>query len=66
MSQNELILAHLQAVNTLTHAEAMRKFGIGRLAARVEELRRRGHAISTEMAHEGSKQWAVYRMERAR
>lgn len=66
MSQNEQILAHLQAGHTLTHAEAMRRYGIGRLAARVEELRRRGHAIATEMAHEGSKQWAVYRMEGAR
>ena len=39
MSQKDLILAHLRAGRVLNPLEALQKFGVFRLAARVFELR---------------------------
>jgi hypothetical protein len=35
-------------VGALTQLEALRKYGVGRLAARILNLRQDGHAIETE------------------
>ncbi|NLL36543.1 MAG: hypothetical protein GX256_03350 [Fretibacterium sp.] len=43
------VLRHLQAGHTLTQDEARALFGIMRLASRIEELRREGWNIVTEM-----------------
>lgn len=48
MTQCELILAHLQTHGELTSLEAMERYGICRLAARVSDLRARGHDVKTE------------------
>jgi hypothetical protein len=48
-TQRQSILAHLEAGHTLTAVEALERFGCFRLAARVEELRRAGHEIVSEM-----------------
>lgn len=47
MSQNELILARLRD-GPLTAIEALQGIGCLRLAARIDELRRQGHAIVAE------------------
>lgn len=60
LTQNQIILRHLKSGRTLTHLEAMLNYGVGRLAARVNELRSQGVSISTEKP-KGS-QYAVYRM----
>ena len=47
MSQCERVLSRLR-IAPLTAAEAMQELSVGRLAARVEELRHQGHDIHTE------------------
>lgn len=48
MSQCARILSRLR-VAPLTAAEALSELSVGRLAARVDELRQHGHDIRTEM-----------------
>lgn len=48
-SQNAQIAAHLGMGRTLTALDALRLFGCSRAAARVEELRRAGMSIETNM-----------------
>lgn len=48
-SQCQSLLSHLKAGKTITQIEALDLYGILRLASRVNDLRKRGHAISTEM-----------------
>lgn len=49
MSQCDAILAHLQAGNSLTPAEAYERFSTLALHSRIAELRQRGHAIDCEI-----------------
>jgi hypothetical protein len=65
MTQNSQILTHLKAGHTLTALVAVQHFRCLRLAARVRELRERGHRITTEMVWVGSrKRIARYRLAR--
>ena len=48
-TQNQVVMAHLRTRGKLTPVQAMTNYGIMRLAARVEELRRLGWDIETEM-----------------
>ena len=41
-----MVLKYLQDVGTITPLDALREFGIMRLAARIWELRKLGHNIS--------------------
>ena len=47
-TQRETVLRHLQSGATLTQVEAGRRYEIGRLAARIGELRERGHEITDD------------------
>ena len=47
MSQREMILAHLQMHGGISAAEAMNRYGIGRLAARVADLRKAGYPVAS-------------------
>jgi len=47
-SQGEEILGYLQRGNTLTALEALSLFGCNRLAARINELKNKGHDIGKE------------------
>lgn len=47
MTQNERVLWYLQTVGSLTSREASENLGVDRLAARIEELRRKGNRIET-------------------
>ena len=49
-SQRRAILAHLQEGKSITQIEALVKFNSFRLGARIFELRKAGHPITTEMA----------------
>ena len=49
MTQNEMILDHLKQKKTLTARQADRLFGCMRLPARIDELRKDGNNIVTEM-----------------
>lgn len=59
-SQNEAILAALKKGKRLTPLDAMCEFGCNRLAARVLELRQRGHDIRVQMVTRGIKRVASY------
>ena len=62
MSQNDNILSYLEQGNTLTPLEALQMFGCFRLAARVWELRCKGHNIESETIEVGGKSVAQYRV----
>ena len=49
MSQREMILNHLIHRDSITQREASVRYGVGRLAARIEEIRQRGADIATKM-----------------
>jgi hypothetical protein len=61
MSQNDQILEALRR-GPLTPFEALSAYGVMRLAARVDELRRRGYPIVTEQMKAGNKKYARYRL----
>jgi hypothetical protein len=48
MTQTERVLRHLQDYGSITQWEAIRDYGIMRLGARIWDLKRQGHVISTE------------------
>ena len=48
MTQCERIIRHLNDYGSITSIEAMREYGIMRLASRISDLRRRGYAIKVE------------------
>ena len=48
MTQKEKVLYHLERRGSLTPREAMDRYEIMRLAARIGELRRDGHDIASE------------------
>ena len=60
MSQSIEILGHLKAGNRLTSLEAVRKFGTLRLAARIFDLRGKGHCIESMMVDRKGKIVAEY------
>lgn len=45
LTQREIILMHLEQRGPLSARQAMHDYGVMRLAARIEELRRAGHPI---------------------
>jgi multidrug resistance efflux pump len=49
MTHKEKILKHLRSGQPLTRREALLQHNVGRLAARVHELRQAGHPIESRM-----------------
>jgi hypothetical protein len=47
-SQVEIIIEHMKTKGAITALEAMRRYGIGRLAARIADIKKRGYAVRTE------------------
>jgi len=64
MTQCEQILRHLRQEGSITQREAVQKYDIYRLAARIYDLRREGHQIEKEMeTSDEGKQYARYRLK---
>jgi hypothetical protein len=63
MSQERDILDHLHTHGSITPLVALEEFGCMRLAARVNDLRRGGWAISTDLVKRNGKVWARYSLE---
>lgn len=68
MTQNEQILLHLKENETITALDAL-DYGILRLAARIADLRRQGHKITSTLMKGKRKngdtvQYSVYRLEK--
>ena len=67
MTQTQRILRHLEDYGSITQMDAIRDYGIMRLASRVNDLRREGHPIITEVVTGENRygeptRWARYRM----
>jgi hypothetical protein len=65
-----MILEYMKEYGSITPMEALdgeihlRKINCFRLAARIDELRRDGHPIRTEMVEgRDGKRWAMYQLE---
>jgi hypothetical protein len=63
MTQEQWILDRLK-IGPLTPIEALEGSGCLRLAARIEDLRRKGHEITTEMVEKNGKRFARYRLQK--
>jgi hypothetical protein len=67
MTQRDIILWHLQNVGTLTRAQAMSEYGIVELPARIVELKRLGHNITSEKGTSknrfGTVHFNIYKLE---
>ena len=48
MTQTDRVLRHLKDYGSITQWEAIRDYGIMRLGARIWDLKKQGHVISTE------------------
>lgn len=62
MTQNKLIINHLQQGKTLTSLEALKLFGCFRLSARIAELKNQGFDIISNNIKENGKTFAEYRL----
>lgn len=48
-NQCQLVLMHMKKYGSITHLEAEKEYGILRLASRINDLRRQGYVIQSEM-----------------
>lgn len=67
ISQCDRILRHLRDFGSITAIEAISEYGILRLAARISDLRRRGHNITSEIVTGANRygeptRYSVYRL----
>lgn len=67
LTQCERIIRHLRDYGTITSREAMIEYGIMRLASRINDLKRKGYLISSEVQtgknRYGETTWfSVYRL----
>ncbi|HEY4357979.1 MAG TPA: helix-turn-helix domain-containing protein [Acidobacteriaceae bacterium] len=60
MTQTQQVADHLKRHNAITPMEALRRYGIFRLAARINELRKARISIVTTMVTRGGKTYARY------
>ena len=60
MSQSDQILNHLKSGKSITPLEALHLYGCFRLGARINDLRKDGYPIETEIIHENGKHFASY------
>lgn len=68
MSQNEQILDHLRRYGTITPMQAIKRYRITRLAARIYDLERQGYVIKHKLmqwktALGKPTKYCLYRME---
>lgn len=61
-SQNKQILGWLQTGRTLSALQALTLFRCMRLASRINDLRKDGHQIVTDIVYQNNKHWANYRL----
>lgn len=61
-SQNKQILGYLQTGKTLSALQALTLFKCMRLASRINDLRKDGHEIITDIIYQKDKHWANYKL----
>ena len=64
VSQHDIIIRHLAKYGSITQLEALAKYSIMRLAARITELKNKGYNISSELIRmsDGAK-YSRYKLE---
>ena len=67
ITQCDKVLRHLRDHGSITAVEAFSEYGILRLAARISDLKERGHNITSEIKHgknryEEPVHYSVYRL----
>ncbi len=66
MTQNQQILSHLQTGKDITPLQALGLYGVYRLAARINDLRKQDVPIETVIRTDGQgRTYASYKMENA-
>ena len=60
MNQTSQILNHIKTHGAITPLMALERYGCMRLAARISDLRQRGHKIETRMKKANNKVYAEY------
>jgi hypothetical protein len=60
MSANQKLRKWLLSGKSITPIQALEKFGIFRLGARILEMRQEGYGIITEMQNKNGKRFAKY------
>ena len=65
-TQRLRIMQHLNAGKTLTSLEALREYGIARLASRIAELKKRGEPIERDMVEVENKYGETVRVAQYR
>lgn len=61
MTQQDQVLNHINTYGSITPLEALTRYGIMRLAARVKDLKDAGVNIYTEMKVHDGRRYASYR-----
>lgn len=61
-SANQKLRSYILSGKAITPLQALQKFGILRLGARILEMRNEGHAIVTEMIERDGKRLARYKL----
>lgn len=49
MTQQEMILYHIEQYGSISPLEAMKQYGIMRLASRIHDLKKRGYVFNREV-----------------
>ena len=62
MNQKDIVLEHINKYGTITPLEALTRYGIMRLAARVSELRTEGFNVVTDLKVHDDRRYASYSM----
>jgi len=70
LTQCERIIRHLKDYGSITSREAMFEYGIMRLASRINDLKRKGYVISSEVQKGKNRygettRYAVYRLKQS-
>lgn len=63
-SQEQAVIDWLATGRRLTSLQALNRWGVARLAARIERLRKQGHRIVSDRVSRGGKCFAAYRLSR--
>ena len=59
-TQNEAIIKHLKAGNSITALDALRQFNCLRLAARISDIKQRGYDVQSKWIVKKNKKYKQY------
>lgn len=62
LTQKEIVINHIERYGSITPLEALTRYGIMRLASRVNDLRNEGWCIQSTMKQHDGRKYASYSM----